>query len=372
VGFTIGLLVNRAPREREAVPATAGGSGRVDHADEPEVKEPPLWQQLFRPGPVTARQILRMGLPFLRLSDRSTSSVERRTLVAYMTGQASERPQNLFQTILPFLQSQSEVVVQPPPRPGEKPPADSQPPVRPPDSPGPGGASKPPGPSQPPATPRSEPPAAAVGNGLPVIGIYHTHDWESYISEFPGLQLRSDDDLRKISSEDHKRKTVMDIGRSVGARLQQLGVASVFAPYTHTDYDLAYIYSRSTAKEILKAFPSVKVLLDLHRDSGVFDPSRPPGQRTAQIRCIIGIKDQPHWEKNLAFCESLVQRLEKKHPGITLPTRKQQYTYNQDLLPGAILLEIGDALNQYAGAERSALLLADVLAEMVREGAFPH
>jgi stage II sporulation protein P len=372
VGFTVGILINRAPDGRQAVPATTGASG--GHGQwEVQAIEPPLWLQLFRPSQPTARRILRTGLPILAIADGSSRAAEHHQMKVEWAGQAGERPQTFFQTMLPFLRpaGEQQVAQQEPPS-LTKPPAVSKPPeesVTPPVQP----PRQEPIPA-PPAAPAKEQP---VQDGLPLVGIYHTHDWESYMSEFPALKLETPDDLDKIKSEDHSKRTVMEVGRAMAIRLKELGVTTVFADYTHKDfgYDYAYTTSRATAKEILKRAPSVKVLLDLHRDAAWnLDTTAVIGnKKTAQIRCIVGSAN-PKWEHNRQFCESLMQRLEAKYPGITLATRIQgeTYTYNQDLMPGAILLEIGGATNQYAEAERSVLYLAEVLAEMMREGAYPH
>lgn len=362
VGFTVGLLINRTPGRDQAVPTLAADQQPERH-DHNEVAEPPLWMQLFRPSQPTARLMLRLGLPMLNAVDTSVQPHEARHFVVYWTG-AGERPQTFFQTMLPFLRPDgTEVVDVPPPvthNPGTGTPPDGQ------AEPGT------PTPVQP-DPPQPDPPAT-VNNGQPVIGIYHTHDWESYISEFPAFKPKNEDDLKRIESHSHKLKTIIGIGEVLAKELQDRGVPTVHAKIWHQElgYDYAYKASRVTAGRILKDYPSVKVLLDMHRDGawGADTTADINGKRAAQIRCIIG-ENQPNWKSNRAFCDQLMARLEAKYPGLTLETREQPYTYNQDLMAGAVLLEVGSALNHYAEAERSARYLAEVLAEAVRAGEYP-
>lgn len=362
VTFTLGTLINRTPMVRPAVPAATGSS--PEGHSEREVREPPLWQQLFRPSQPTIRWILHMGLPVLSIGDGSATRAERHTLTTYWTGRSGQEPQSLFQTMLPFLRPSQDA-------------AENAKPVPPPSIGGKTGSS---GPDTPPAIgdTTGEPPSpapvtqpAVVAGGQPLVGIYHTHDWESYISEFPGLVVKTSADMNKIESEDHSRRTIMGIGKTLAIRLKELGITTVYADYTHRDlgYDFAYKSSRVTAKEILKEQPSVKILMDVHRDTGEHTAII-GGQKFAQVRCIAGL-DNPKYQANESFCESVLRRLEDKYPGITLPTRLQHDLYNQDLMPGAILLEIGGALNQYSEAERSILLVADALAESIRKGEYP-
>jgi stage II sporulation protein P len=359
VGFTVGLLIDRTP-VGNAVPTLAAGAARSAADDHPEPAAEPMWRQLFRPSQPTVRRILRLGLPFLSVADGSAEAADSRIL--RHIGISSGKPETMFEAMLPFLKTDKErqLARETPEPPQHTPVAPTNPAQNPP-------------PEQPADPEPTKPPALA--NGLPLVGIYHTHDWESYISEFPAFVPKTPKDLDKISSENHTKRTIMGVGRTVALRLKELGVGTVYAEYTHRElgYDYAYQVSRSTAKDILKAYPSVKVLLDLHRDSafGLDLTTNIGGKKVAQIRCVIG-QSNAKWDQNKAFCDQLMQRLEQKHPGLTLPTLvKKDNVYNQDVMRGAILLEIGGAMNQYAEADRAAGYLAEALAEMIRDDAYP-
>ncbi|HEY8346604.1 MAG TPA: stage II sporulation protein P [Symbiobacteriaceae bacterium] len=361
VGFLAGLLVNRSPEAGYPVVAVDRPLSATGGVPDPERErpEPPLWLQLFRPSLPTARVMLRAGLPFLSLLDGSAREVENRSLLVYLAKDAQPRPQTLFQAVLPFLRHL---------------------PDQPPGLSGTDGAVVP---EFPPATPpaQEEGPApeeerrTPVAGGQPLVGIYHTHDWESYISEFPTLKVEKPEDLLQIQSEDHTRRTVKDLGLNLALRLKEQGITTVYADATHQrlGYNYAYTASRETARQILREHPSVKILLDIHRDGawGLDTTTMVRGQRVAQVRCIIG-RNQPRWEENKAFCDRLMERLDQMYPGMALPTRVQEDRYNQDLLPGAILLEIGGALNHFDEADRAVTYLSEALAALIREGAYPR
>lgn len=376
LGFTVGLLISRRPEMDPAVPAAAGAGyqSMVEHGGQQQRREPPLWLQLFRPTQATARLALRAAIPHLWAVDGSALSRQEQHIVVYWTGKYGEKPQTLFQTMLPFLRQSSTVALQRPPAPEVSPPAAEPPPVQPDPPPQTKPESGTPTTGQEGGTApgKSKP---AINMGLPLVGVYHTHDWESYISEFPGLSVRSNQDLAKVVSYDGKKKTIVDLGNALAVHLRDEGVTTVHAPFKHQDlgYDFAYRASRDTVKKILERAPTTRVLLDLHRDGvvGLNSTTVINGQKVAQIRCIIGQYQQPKWEKNQAFCESLMARLEKLYPGLTLPTRVQNDTYNQDIMPGAILLEIGNAMNRYEEAERAVAYLAKALAAAIRDGDYP-
>lgn len=365
VGFTAGLLVNRTPtadRPVAAVGSTPAGTTGPRNVER-EAVEPPLWMQLFRPSLPTARVLLRWGLPFLTTVDGSAREVENRNFLVYLAGGTQEQPQTLFQILLPFLRSAAH------------------------ESPGQGGVSPLPEPTVPAKEPagqtadsRGSPSPDStvptpVDGGQPLVGIFHTHDWESYISEFPTLRVAEPQDLQRIQSERHTERTVMDVGVRLAESLKEQGVTAVYADATHQrlGYNYAYTASRETAKQILRQYPSVRVLVDVHRDGawGLDTTTVINGRRVAQVRCIIG-QNHPGWEQNKAFCDRFVDRLDQMYPGIALPTRVQADRYNQDLIPGAVLLEIGSALNQYEEADRAAAYVGEALAALIREGAYPR
>ncbi|BAD39466.1 stage II sporulation protein P [Symbiobacterium thermophilum IAM 14863] len=363
VAATVGLLVNRRPPESGSLPAmTARASDGRTH--ESERTEESFWTALFRPGLPTARQMLRRAVPALAVRG-PLGEPDDRVLRFLWTGPGPQRPQTLFQAALPFL------------RPGALPeePMTVDPSLPAGESPGPEPRPSPPAAAEAPF-PRPEPGATVLNDGLPLVGIYHTHDYEAYISEFPDLAVTSDQDLQRIASYDHSKRTIVDIGAILARRLRDLGVTTVHAPFKHQElgYEYAYQSSRNTARRILREAPTVKVLMDLHRDGNMDLDSTVwiDGQPVARVRCVIGVRDDlTHWQENLAFCNRLMEKMEEANPGITLPTLTPQARYNQDLLPGAILLEIGNALNTFEEAERAVYYLADALVELLRAGEYP-
>jgi len=357
----IGLLVNRQPPAAGTVPAMTAPTA-FPGAHEAERVPLPLWLQFFRSGLPAAQRMLRTALPAFALSGGSAAE-GRRDLRIWWTGQGQQRPQTLFQAALPFLRPQAEPAWAVAPEP-EIPTGES-----------PGPEALPAAPVQSaPQDPASRP--AVVNGGLPLVGIYHTHDYEAYISEFPDLAVSTDQDLVQIASYDHSKPTIVDIGEILAHRLRDLGVTTVHAPFRHQElgYDYAYQSSRATAQQIMREAPTVRVLLDLHRDGNLDLDSTTyvDGLPVARVRCVVGARDDlTHWQENLAFCEALMAKMEEANPGITLPTLTPQARYNQDLLPGAILLEIGNALNTFDEAARAVHHVADALADLLRAGEYP-
>jgi stage II sporulation protein P len=349
MGLTMGVMVRRGPGA-QAVPAVAPARPVLTPA-----QSEPLWIQLFRPSQRTALLILRLGLPLLAELDGSQQE-QKVSLLVYRTGPRGEPPKTFMQSLFPFLAERPTPSVEVPPiakGDGKTAPADDGPPD----------------PKVPPRSPSAKPEPAPLNGGLPLVGIYHTHDWESYISEFPGLQVKHPRDLEKIQSFDHRQRTVVDLGKHLATLLSQQGVVTVHSEQRHQrlNYENAYLLSRTTAEQILKDQPSTRVLIDIHRDAAPdFTPVvQVKGQEVAQIRCVIG-QAYPGWERNKALCQRLMDWLGERFPGLPLPVLvKADERYNQDVLPGAILLEIGSATNGYDQADRAIGLLAEGLSALM-------
>lgn len=71
-----------------------------------------------------------------------------------------------------------------------------------------------------------------------------------------------------------------------------------------------------------------------------------------------------NWQKNNRIANDLHNLLEDKYPGLSRGILiRLNSTYNQDLHPGALLVEIGGHWNTLAEAVYGAELFAQVLAE---------
>ena len=74
----------------------------------------------------------------------------------------------------------------------------------------------------------------------------------------------------------------------------------------------------------------------------------------------------PHaaWQENLSLAAKLQVTLERTYPGICRPMQLRTSRFNQDLSPGALLVEVGAAGNTRQEALLSARILADAIIEL--------
>ena len=89
------------------------------------------------------------------------------------------------------------------------------------------------------------------------------------------------------------------------------------------------------------------------------------GQPSAQLMLVMGTSasglKHPDWEQNLALGLKLQAQCERIAPGIMRYVNLRAQRFNQDLSPGALIVEIGAAGNTHA----EALTATEVLAEAI-------
>lgn len=204
--------------------------------------------------------------------------------------------------------------------------------------------------------------------GGPVVGVYHTHAYESFLPELPEANVMRPDDAH---SQD-LAFTVVRVGREIASTLNtRYGIGAVHSTEAHDREGKlgAYVRSEETVCRVLRDYPSVKVMLDVHRDSQ-------PRERTtveyrgltyARVMVVLGT-DNPGWKKNEEFAKELLATMEAKCPGISAGTYPKPGRFNQHHCAGGLVLEIGGVENTLEECLRTSRIIAEALASLVRGG----
>lgn len=198
----------------------------------------------------------------------------------------------------------------------------------------------------------------------PTVLILHTHATESYTQE-SGWTYEESSDYRTLDPEHN----MVAIGTYLAELLEAGGIRVIHDTTLHDypEYTGGYTRSRETAQAYLEEHPSIRLVLDLHRDSAVdaygqeFDSSATvKGQESAQLLFLMGT-DYDTWRENMNLAVKLTAQLEKTYPGVTRGILTRNDHYNQHISPGALLVEVGAAGN----TQQEAMLAAEALAEAI-------
>lgn len=200
----------------------------------------------------------------------------------------------------------------------------------------------------------------------PKVLIYHTHSQEAFADSRPG----------------EWQDTVVGLGENLKNNLEtRYGISVLHLTDTFdvidgvTDRSAAYTYAEQRVREVLEEYPSIKVVIDLHRD-GVAESTRLvteiDGKETAQLMFLNGLcrtaangpieyLQNPYLTENLAFSFKLQVKAAQYYPDLMRRIYLRSYQYNLHILPRSLLVECGAQTNTVEEVQNAMPLLADLL-----------
>lgn len=204
----------------------------------------------------------------------------------------------------------------------------------------------------------------------PTILIIHTHGTEAYTptagtqyEEFGGEYRTKDDRYNMISIGDELTRLLEEAG---------LSVIHDRTPYDLNDYLDSYDNSRLAVRQHLQEHPTIKMVIDLHRDAAEYadgtqwaSTGTVNGKDAAKVMMVVGTNatglNHPNWETNLSIAEKLTVLMERTHDGMARDLNLRGARFNQDLAMGALIAEIGAAGNTHEEAIRGVAVLAEAI-----------
>lgn len=201
----------------------------------------------------------------------------------------------------------------------------------------------------------------------PAVLILHTHATESYA---PNGKYQESSSYRTLN----ENYNMLRIGEELTALLEKGGVKVIHdrTLHDHPSYNAAYGNARETIRQYLDQYPGIQLILDLHRDAvtgqdgaQVGPTTQTPNGTAAKVMVVVGTDagglNHPNWQGNMALGVKLHAQLEKAQPGICRPLGFRAQRYNQDMMEGAVLVEVGAAGNTLEQALVSCRYLADAV-----------
>ena len=190
----------------------------------------------------------------------------------------------------------------------------------------------------------------------PAVLIIHSHATESY---------KGTDGYR---TED-PNYNMLRVGAEIAKILEQNGIGVIHDTTLHDkpSYNNSYVYARQTIEARLQEYPSIRMVVDVHRDAfemteavQLSTHAQVDGQASSQLMLVMGSdaggRHHPDWKENLAVAVKLQVLLEEKYPGICRRMQLRTERFNQDLSPAGMILEVGaagDTLEQALVAARA-------------------
>lgn len=200
----------------------------------------------------------------------------------------------------------------------------------------------------------SEPMPFSINKDEPSVLVVHTHTTECYNGDaMNGETERTTDDT----------KNMIAVGNVICGILEENGIKTIHDTTVHDypSYQSAYTRALTTINSNLQKYPSIRVVIDVHRDAFVYaDGSKlrvsceQNGTETAKVMLVLGTDsmglNHPNWRGNLTFAAKIQNAAELMYPGLMRPIDIRRERFNMHAAPGSILLEVGSNGNTFAEA----------------------
>ncbi len=208
----------------------------------------------------------------------------------------------------------------------------------------------------------------------PLVLILHTHGTEGY------NECTKDGYYNAAASTRNEdiQKNVVSIGSAMTEVFGDFGIKTLHDTEMcdKASFVRAYKTSAERVEAYLAAYPSIRFVIDLHRDAIVDaeGTSTAPlfsyaDTDTAQLMLVVGTDHagakHPHWEENLSLALHIQKELSAAYPGLLRRINLRSASFNQQRSTGYLLLECGAVGNRREQAERAARLFATGLSRMI-------
>lgn len=206
----------------------------------------------------------------------------------------------------------------------------------------------------------------------PQVLIMHTHTTECFVSdEMPGESERTTDEAHNMCA----------VGDVIEHTLAEYGIKSIHDKTIHDypTYQGSYTRALNTITSDLEKYPSIRVVLDVHRDAFIYSDGSKlrvaheiNGSDAAQVMLVLGTDSMglyhPKWQKNLALACKVHSAAEIMYPGLMRPINLRRERFNMHVTTGSLLMEIGSNGNTLSEALAAGEYIARALAAALING----
>lgn len=199
----------------------------------------------------------------------------------------------------------------------------------------------------------------------PQVLIMHTHGTEAYTPDGKDIYTPTDPSRTLDTSYNMIR-----VGNEIKAVLEEMGLSVLHDEglYDYPYYKNAYVRSGEAVQKYLEQYPSIKIVLDIHRDALIGEDgtvykavTTVDGNQVAQVMLTLGSPEggeYPNFNENLALAMKLQQGMNTLYPTLARPITIRKPVYNQALTNGSLLVEVGCHGNTLQEALGGARLFA--------------
>lgn len=220
-----------------------------------------------------------------------------------------------------------------------------------------------------------EPLDIKLSTDSPAILIIHTHGSEAYMPDGDDQYVESD----PYRTQD-KSQSVIRVGDELASELAKKGIGFLHDRnfYDYPSYNGSYNRSFEAIQSYLKKYPSIKIVIDLHRDAikdgdgNVYRTIAQVGDSTcSQVLFVMGTDasglKHPNWKENLKLALHIQDEMNMLYPSLAKPITLSQYRYGQHATTGSMIVEVGSIGNTLQESLAAVRYFADAFSNVVSE-----
>ena len=196
--------------------------------------------------------------------------------------------------------------------------------------------------------------------------IVHTHSSEAY-SDSPGAR------------NDNQEMSVVKVGEKIAETLNKNGIVTIHdkTRNDYPSYNGSYKKSLSTIENNLNKYPTIEIVLDIHRDYIERDGAqlKPTALfnegSAAQIMFVVGTDAMglyhPNWRDNLTLAVKMQDLLSKTRPHLCRSINLRTERFNHHTTKGSMIIEVGSSANTLEEAVRAGEYIGKALADILKK-----
>jgi stage II sporulation protein P len=218
-----------------------------------------------------------------------------------------------------------------------------------------------------------EPLNISLSGDSPAVLIIHTHSSECYTPAGDDNHVESDPYRTQ-----EKRYSVIRVGDELAAEFEKRGISTIHdrGVYDYPSYAHSYTKSYDAIQWYLGQYPSIKIVIDLHRDAIASEDgtyyktfAQVGDVACSQVMFVMGSDasglEHPKWRENFNLALHLQAKMNELYPSLAKPIRLSQYRYNQQATLGSMILEVGSCGNTLDEALTAVRYFADAASQVI-------
>lgn len=208
----------------------------------------------------------------------------------------------------------------------------------------------------------------------PKILILHTHATEAFSPD--GAETYA---VGQSDRSQDVNKNIVRVGTEMEEVFRKNGIEVLHDKKLHDypSYNGSYENSLATAQWYVNRYPSIQMVLDVHRDAIVYEDGTKAkvvteidGRRAAQVMLVVGTDnsglEHPDWRKNMQLAVQLQNYTVQKYPYLMRSINLRKERFNGHTTGGSMILEVGTSGNSLEEAIYGGKLMAECISGFLK------